>query len=61
MQPTVIIRKLFPADYGLHNIIKDFRSKILIQITIKPLYYVRMQNSYIEDTPFEERYAVFLP
>ncbi|BCI62526.1 hypothetical protein [Coprobacter secundus] len=27
MQPTVIIRKLFPADYGLHSIIKDFRSK----------------------------------
>ena len=27
MQPTVIIGKLFPADYGLHSIIKDFRNK----------------------------------
>ena len=28
MRPTVIIGKLFPADYGLYKSIKDFRSKI---------------------------------
>jgi hypothetical protein len=59
MRPTVIIGKLFPADYGLYKSIKDFRSKNQLQ-TFNIQHYVRMQNRYIEDAPFEERYAVVL-
>lgn len=60
MRPTVIIGKLFPADYGLYKSIKDFRSKNQLQ-PFNIQHYVRMQNSYIEDAPFEERDVIFLP
>ena len=59
MRPTVIIGKLFPADYGLYKSIKDFRSKNQLQ-TFNIQHYLRMQNINIEDAPFEERYAVVL-
>jgi len=59
MRPTVIIGKLFSADYGLYKSIKDFRSKNQLQ-PFNIQHYVKMQNSYIEDAPFEERDAVVL-
>ncbi|WP_346693976.1 hypothetical protein [uncultured Alistipes sp.] len=60
MRPTVIIGKLFSADYGLYKSIQDFRSKNQLQ-PFNIQYYVRMQNSYIENTSIEERDVIFLP
>lgn len=60
MRPTVIIGKLFPADYGLYKSIKDFRNKNQLQ-PFNIQHYVRMQNSNTENTSIEERDVIFLP
>lgn len=53
MRPTVIIGKLFPADYGLYKSIKDFRSKNQLQ-PFNIQHYVRMQTVTLRTRPLKK-------